>query len=203
MGRPASLAFWFDFASTYSYPAAARVEDVTRAAGVSLDYRPFLLGPIFQSQGWNDSPFNLYPVKGAYMWRDLERTCAGLGLPFRRPSVFPRNSVRAARVAVTGMNEPWCGRFVRATFEANFGEDRDIADPEEIVRILEAIGMPGQVILEHAESSEHKPKLRVQSEQAARAGIFGAPTFVVSGEMFWGNDRLEEAVAWALRAAKV
>jgi 2-hydroxychromene-2-carboxylate isomerase len=96
------MEFWFEFASTYSYVAAGRIEALARAAGAEIAWRPFLLGPIFQKQGWSDSPFNLYAAKGAYMWRDMERLCQGYGLPFKRPSVFPRNSVRAARVALLG-----------------------------------------------------------------------------------------------------
>src|SRR5215467_15912476 len=88
------------FASTYSYPAAMRIERLTAAAGVAVEWRPFLLGPIFQRQGWGDSPFNLYPAKGQYMWRDLERLCAAEHLALRRPSVFPRNGLLAARVAL-------------------------------------------------------------------------------------------------------
>ena len=94
-----TLEFWFEFASTYSYPAAMRVEAEAHARGIEVAWRPFLLGPIFAQQGWQDSPFNLYPAKGAYMWRDLERICESLGLPMRHPSVFPRNGLHAARVA--------------------------------------------------------------------------------------------------------
>ena len=94
-----TLEFWYEFASTYSYLASARVDAVATAAGVQVEWRPFLLGPIFKEQGWNDSPFNLYPAKGRYMWRDMERLAAGYELPFRKPSVFPRNGLAAARVA--------------------------------------------------------------------------------------------------------
>jgi len=80
------IQFWFEFASTYSYPAAMRLEQAAAQAGVALEWKLFLLGPIFRSQGWSDSPFNLYPAKGRYMWRDLERTCEKAGLPFRRPT---------------------------------------------------------------------------------------------------------------------
>ena len=78
------LDFWFDFASTYSYPAAARIGPLAAEAGVEVRFRPFLLGPIFKAQGWDTSPFNLYPAKGRNMWRDLERVCEDAGLPFRR-----------------------------------------------------------------------------------------------------------------------
>ena len=130
------LEFWFEFASTYSYLAASRIEEVAAKAGVRMRWRPFLLGPIFASQGWGDSPFNLYPLKGRYMWRDLERLCEKYEIPFRRPSKFPRSGLLAARVACMAAEESWCPRFVRAVFRANFGEDREISRTETIAEIL-------------------------------------------------------------------
>jgi 2-hydroxychromene-2-carboxylate isomerase len=192
------VEFWFEFASTYSYPAAQRVEGVARAAGVELAWRPFLLGPIFKAQGWNDSPFNLYPAKGRYMWRDLERICAALDLPFRRPSRFPRNGLLAARVACRFCDEPWLPEFVRRVYRANFAEDREISDASVLGSILEAVGQSASRLAD-AESSEARARLRAQTERAQALGIFGAPSFVVDSELFWGNDRLETAIEWARR----
>jgi len=191
-----SLEFWFEFASTYSYTAAMRVEQVARAAGVPLAWRPFLLGPIFGSQGWNDSPFNVYPVKGRYMWRDLERVCAKHGVPLRRPSLFPRNGLLAARVALLGAGEPWGPDFVRAVYRANFAEDREISEPEVVAAVLGAVTGAAGDIIERALTAENKDRLRRQTEQAVALGIFGAPMFVSRGELFWGNDRLEDALTW-------
>src|SRR5438477_4537937 len=101
----AALNFWFDFASSYSYLAAARLRPLAQAAGVRVNFRPVLLGPIFKAQGWDTSPFNLYPAKGRHMWRDLERLCADLSLPLRRPDPFPQLSLLAARVALVGLAE--------------------------------------------------------------------------------------------------
>jgi 2-hydroxychromene-2-carboxylate isomerase len=190
------LEFWFEFASTYSYPAAMRVEDAARAAGVALVWRPFLLGPIFGAQGWNDSPFNIYPAKGRYMWRDLGRICDALGLPLRRPSRFPRNSLLAARVALVGSDEPWGAPFVRAVYRANFGDDRDIADPAIVRGLVTRVGADGEAVLAAAQAPDNKDRLRRQTESAIALGIFGAPSFVSRGELFWGNDRLEDALAW-------
>ena len=195
VSRPA-LQLWFEFASTYSYPAVQRIEALADGPGVGVEWKPFLLGPVFKNQGWNDSPFNLYPAKGRYMWRDLERLCAKYGLPFRRPSVFPRSSLLAARVACTAAAEPWCGDFVRAVFHANFAHDRDIASVETVT----AIRRPGRALVEAAAAPEAKARLRA-AERAIALGIFGAPTAVVGDELFWGNDRLEDAVAWAVTAA--
>ncbi len=190
----ATLEFWFEFASTYSYPAAMRVEAAARDRGVPLAWRPFLLGPIFKAQGWNDSPFNLYPAKGRYMWRDLERVCEAQGLPLRRPSDFPRNGLHAARVAHRHQDEAWLPGFVRAVYRANFAEDRDPADPAVLAAILSDLGQPAEAVLAAAAEPAAKAGLREQTERAAEAGLFGAPSFRVDGELFWGNDRLEMAL---------
>jgi len=194
-----SLEFWFEFASTYSYPAAMRVEAVAQRAGVSVVWRPFLLGPIFAEQGWNDSPFNLYPAKGRYMWRDLERICAAQGIAFRRPSAFPRSGLRAARIACHHADAPWVPDFVRAVYRANFAEDRDVADPVVLRDLLASIG-EDRSRLEAASAPEAKGALRTQTERAAALGIFGAPTIAIGEELFWGNDRVEQAVEWCARA---
>jgi 2-hydroxychromene-2-carboxylate isomerase len=193
----ATLDFWFEFASTYSYPAVARIGALAERAGVQVAWKPFLLGPIFKAQGWNDSPFNIYEAKGRYMWRDIERLCAQYGLGFRRPSTFPRNGLLAARVAA--LNEAWVPDFVRAVYRANFADDRDISDRGVIAEILGRIGQPPDAVLATAETPETKERLKRQTEEAVRLGIFGAPSFVARGELFWGNDRLEDALAWAAR----
>ncbi|MGH7778879.1 MAG: 2-hydroxychromene-2-carboxylate isomerase [Candidatus Binataceae bacterium] len=191
-----SFEFWFEFASTYSYLAAARVEAEARARGVEVKWRPFLLGPIFSAQGWTDSPFNIYPAKGRYMWRDMERWCGKYGLPLLRPSTFPRNGLLAARVACLAADERWCPEFVRATYRANFGEDREISKPEVIAEILASQRQDAQDVIARATSPENKDRLRRQSERASQLGIFGAPTFLAGEEMFWGNDRLEDALSY-------
>jgi len=192
-----TLDFWFEFASSYSYLAVMRIEPLARAAGVTVKWRPFLLGPVFLSLGWNDSPFNIYPPKGRYMWRDLARLAARYGLPFKVPSRFPRNGLLAARVALAGADEAWIGDFARAAMRANFAEDRDIADPAVIRAILADLGLPADALLEQAASADTKLALRSQTERACELGLFGAPSFITpDGELFWGNDRLEDALAW-------
>jgi 2-hydroxychromene-2-carboxylate isomerase len=191
------IEFWFDFASTYSYPAAMRVEDAARNHGCALRWRSFLLGAIFQEQGWNDSPFNIYPVKGRYMWRDLERLCAGLRLPFRKPSQFPRNGLLAARVACMSEENEWLPEFVRKVFAANFAQDLDIAEPNVLLGCLNGLLDEPTAVLAAASGEHAKSRLRRNTERAVELGIFGAPTFVVGDELFWGNDRLEAALEWS------
>ena len=192
-----NVSFWFEFASTYSYPAAMRIEALAAERGVAVSWRAFLLGPIFHEQGWQDSPFNLYPAKGRYMWRDLERICETHRIPFRRPSRFPRNGLLAARVACRFAEAPWLPEFVRGVYRANFAEDADIASPETLARCLAGSGEEPAALLAAAQSSESKALLRARTDQARELGIFGAPSFVVERELFWGHDRLEAALGWA------
>jgi 2-hydroxychromene-2-carboxylate isomerase len=203
----ATLDFWFEFSSTYSYPATMRLGALAAQARVVVRLRPFLLGPIFQAQGWNTSPFNLYPAKGRHMWRDLERICAELKLPFRRPDLFPQSGLLAARVALAGLQQAagsavWVEDFCRAVYRVQFAEGRRIDQPETILAILSDLKVDAERILAVAHTTDIKDKLRAQTAEAQRLEIFGSPTFItLDGEMFWGNDRLESAIAWAKRAS--
>jgi 2-hydroxychromene-2-carboxylate isomerase len=196
-----ALTFWFEFASTYSYPAAMRAGALAAEAGVTLRFQPFLLGPIFRSQGWETSPFNLIPAKGRYMWRDLDRTCAALDLPLRRPDPFPQPSLLAARVALVALARGFGEDFIRAVFTAEFARGRQIGDEAVIAETLEQLGAAPEPILAEACSEPVKAGLREATGKAQALGIFGAPSFVTAdGELFWGNDRLEAAISWAAQA---
>ena len=190
------MDFFYEFASTYSYITAMRIAPLAQAAGVRVRWRPFLLGPIFKQQGWETSPFNLYPAKGRYMVRDCERQCAALGLAFRMPEPFPQNTLTAARVALVALSEGWGEEFSRAVYRAQFAEGRQIGDPEVIGAIVRALGRD-DTALARARSDAIKQELRATTEEAQRHGIFGAPSFVAEGELFWGNDRLEQALEYA------
>jgi 2-hydroxychromene-2-carboxylate isomerase len=198
MARRAVLEFWYEFASTYSYLAAMRIEEMAAAAEVEVRWRPFLLGPIFAAQGWNSSPFNLYPAKGRHMWRDMEREGARLGLAVKRPDPFPQNSLTAARVALLGADHPWGATFTKAVFQREFGEGRSIAEPAAVAEILAHLGLDAEAVMRAASAEGNKTRLKAVTEEARSRGMFGAPTFFTDdGEMFWGNDRLEQAIAWA------
>jgi len=193
-----ALDFFYDFASTYSYIAAMRIAPLAQAAGVAVRWRPFLLGPIFKAQGWDTSPFNLYPAKGRYMVRDCEREAAANGLTFRLPEPFPQNTLLAARVAIAGLEEGWGEEFSRKVYRAQFAECRQVGDRNVIGEIVDALGQNVAAALVRAGSDDIKQKLRRNTAEAQQHGIFGAPSFIARGELFWGNDRLEQA----LRAAR-
>jgi len=193
------ITFWYEFASTYSYPAAMRIERLAAEAGVAVAWRPLLIGPLFhEQQGLTDSPFNSFPVKGAYMWRDMERVCDLEGLPLVRPSQFPRNGMLAARVAIVGLEDGWTPTFSQAVYQANFVDDQDISDPAVLAPLIAAVGAGPEHVLAAATSDPVKARLKDHVAEARRQGVFGAPSFVTAdGELFWGNDRLEQALDWA------
>jgi 2-hydroxychromene-2-carboxylate isomerase len=159
---PPLLDFWFDFASTYSYPAAMQIAPLAQQAGVMVRFRPFL------------------------------------NLPFRQPEPFPQNSLLAARIALIGLSRSWGEQFCRSVFRAEFGEGRQIGDPTVIGDILSQLRIESAPVLEAVRAETIKAALRTQTGEAKQLGIFGAPSFTTAdGELFWGNDRLERAIAWA------
>lgn len=194
------LEFWYDFASTYSYLTAMRIDRLAAEAGVEVEWRPFLLGPIFKAQGWDTSPFNVYPAKGRYMIRDIQRIAGARGLAFVMPPEFPAQSLLAARVVFASDAPNWIRIFSRAVFEAQFQRGADIADREILADLIEKTGcrLNAGVILGNAASEAVKHRLRAQTGRAMELGIFGAPTLVTAdGELFWGDDRVEQALHWA------
>lgn len=194
--RPA-IEFWFEFGSNYSYLSAMRIEAVAAEAGIDVLWRPFLLGPVFRELGWSSSPFVLQPAKGRYMWRDMERQADKYGLPWRRPSAFPRSAVLPMRVAAMKADEAWIGAFCRRVMQQNWVQDREIDDAAAVHEALSGLVADPQAVLGAALALDNKLRLRSNTEAAAARGIFGAPTFFVGDEMFWGNDRLEDAIAFA------
>lgn len=193
-GAVPEVEFWFEFASPYTYPAAMRALAEER---VRFALHPFLLGPVFSANGLDRSPNLAVPDKERYMWRDVARTCARLKLPFRKPTAFPARTVYAARVAMLGAEADWGRAFIALTFRAIFDEDLDVSAPEVLARLVSEAGAPPDT-LEAIRTPEIKARLVAQAEAARGRGVFGSPSFVAGGELFWGNDRYEDAVAWAL-----
>nr|WP_315248958.1 2-hydroxychromene-2-carboxylate isomerase [uncultured Duganella sp.] len=188
------IACWFDFASNYSYLSVLRL---ARQKDVIVHWKPFLLGPIFKQQGWDNSPFVLQKDKGDYVWQDMPRECAKYQLPWRQPSEFPRRSLLAARVALLGEHQPWIAEFCARVMLANFEHDEDIGSEDVIGAILTSIGLDAAALLAAAQSADNKARLRARNDEARELRIFGAPTFLVGTEMYWGNDRLADALTLA------
>lgn len=191
------IAFWYEFASPYSYLAIMRIDAIATQAGVTIDWHPFALGPIFRSLGWTGSPFVVMPLKGRYMWRDVGRIAAARGLPFRVPAAFPFRTLLATRIAHMARGEPWINAFSREIAQRIFADGRDPEDEAVVTDALLAAGGHPAKWLPVARSAAAKASLVAEGERARALGLFGAPSFLAEGELFWGDDRLEQAVDWA------
>ncbi|MBL4615889.1 MAG: 2-hydroxychromene-2-carboxylate isomerase [Magnetovibrio sp.] len=198
MSKNRSIDFWYEFASPYSYLSAMRIEAEAARHQIVVNWKPFLLGPIFRQLGYQDSPFNAQPAKLQYMWRDMKRCCDAQGLAFKRPDPFPGNAVKAARIAILGADQNWGASFTKGVFEAYFGRGDDMACEDVLRTILTAVAADNiDDIWGLAFSDGNKARLRLQTEHASTLNIFGAPTFLRDQELFWGNDRLENALAFS------
>lgn len=198
---PATLEFWFDFGSNYSYLSVMRIEALARERHVAVAWKPFLLGVVFQALGWKTSPFVLQKIKGDYAWRDMARQCEKYGLPWRQPATFPRTALLPMRVALVGADQGWIAPFAQRMMTMNFAADRDIDNAEAVGEVLQELGLDAGAILTLALTQDNKLRLRRQTQQAQALNLFGAPSFISGGELFWGNDRLEDALAHAAARA--
>ena len=129
----------------------------------------------------------------------MARICKADGLVLKTPVRFPQNGLKAARLALLGNDEGWGPAFTRAVYLANFAEQEDISDDGVLVAILKALSLDPVATMAQANTPENKARLKTQTEEAIARGIFGAPSFLVGDELFWGNDRLEDALDWAKR----
>lgn len=194
----ARLEFWYDFPSPYAYLASMRIDALAAAAGVEVIWRPVLLGPLLARRPGNPSPNqNAGDVQARYRRRDVHRLAQAYSLPLVWPASYPRFSLLAARVALLAAGEGWAAPFSRAVFQANFEQDRDIAQPAVIAGILADQGRDADDVIARATAPAHKAALVAEGEWAAARGMFGVPSFLVGDELFWGNDRLEQALRWA------
>lgn len=190
-----SIDFWFSIGSTYSYLSVMRLNAVQASAGVTFNWCPFNVRDIMVEQ--NNRPFFGKPVKSAYMWRDIERRAEMYGLPVRVPAPYPLPELEFAnRVAILAAEESWCSRYAVATYRRWFQMGQEPgADPNLSDTLRELAHDPARVIAE-ARTDRIGDALRAATDRARSAGVFGSPSFVVGMELFWGDDRLEDALTW-------
>jgi 2-hydroxychromene-2-carboxylate isomerase len=192
-----TLQFWFGYPSTYSYLSVARIERLASARGVVIDWQPFSLLPIFAAQGRERGPFVPYPDKLEYMWRDLERRAKLLGVEYRRPSLYPPNTKVTTRAGLVAAREGWCVPFTKAVFKLHWVDGVNISTDENLNTAIISCGHDPARVLTDALTPEIENALALQTERAKSLKLFGAPSFVVGNELFWGDDRLEDAIAYA------
>jgi len=193
------LDFWFEYGSTYTYLSVARSSKAAAATGVQLEWHPFLLAPILTELGMAQGPFRPYPAKMAYMWRDLERRAQQHGLPYLKPSHYPPNTLLTARVGTLAAVEGWCEAFTQSCFNLHWTQDCAIGSEQNLAICLTGLHKNPAEVLARAQAPEIKERLRSATDTARALGLFGSPSFVVDRELFWGDDRLEEALDWATR----
>ena len=193
-----TLEFWFEYGSTYTYLSVMRIEDIAAKYGVSVIWKPFLLMPIMKEQGMEQGPFLPYPKKLEYMWRDLERRARYRGLEYKKPTVYPPNTLMTARIGLLSAQEGWCSQFTRKVFHLHFVEDKTIGTEQNLTEALSSLGKEPKKIMEKAQQPEIKEALRQQTESAKKIGLFGSPSFTIGAELFWGDDRLEDALKWCV-----
>ena len=184
-----TLEFFFDYASPYSYLACNQVEAVAQRTGAELRWRPFLLGAVFKATG-NNTPTQV-PAKGVYIAKDLQDWVSYLGLPaLVLPESFPINSLKANRLALVAAEQGKVAAFSHAAYRAAFAEGKDLSDPKVLAEVARGVGMDADKALAQMENQEIKDALRRNTDEALSRGVFGAPTFFVGDNMFFGNDRL-------------
>jgi 2-hydroxychromene-2-carboxylate isomerase len=188
--------FWFTMGSTYSYLSVMRLADLQKSCGVSFRWRPFHLLIILKEM--NHVPFADKPAKAAYMWRDIERRAAMYNLPARLPAPYPvQQSILANLIAMVGMREGWGPDFVRAAYRRWFQLGEETGSEPNVSKSLQDVGQDAARVLALANSEITKSALATETDLARQLGIFGSPTFCVGRELFWGDDRLEDAISWS------
>ncbi|APG84997.1 2-hydroxychromene-2-carboxylate isomerase protein [Sinorhizobium americanum CCGM7] len=191
----APVDFWFSIGSPYTFLAMMRLPEVAATAGVEVRWRPFDVSAI-QAEA-NDGPFAGKPLKAAYMWRDIERRSAKFGLPLRLPIPYPLSDLAAAnRVAVLAAQEGWCSTYAVATYRRWFVDREPAGSEPNLSASIEEAGQDPARVMEQASTRAIAEALNAATEEAKEIGIFGTPSFVADGELFWGHDRLEDAIEW-------
>ena len=189
------IDFWVSVGSTYSYLTVSRLKSVESASGVSFRWRPFSVRAIMIEQ--NNIPFVGKPVKLAYMWRDIGRRARGYGLAPRLPAPYPLKEFDLAnKIAVLAETEGWCADYVSAAYRRWFEQGHEPGSEPGITEALNELGRDPVRVVASALTGRIEERYTRDTEEAKALGVFGSPTFVVHGEVFWGDDRLDDAVEW-------
>ena len=194
----AQIDFWYSIGSTYSYLTVLRLDDIATQNGLTVNWRPFNVRHVMVSQ--NNIPFKDKPVKSAYMWRDIARRAEIYGLAPTLPAPYPlAGLVLANQVAVLGMEQGWGKAYTIATYRRWFEQGQPAGEEPNLSASLRDIGQDPETVLAEAQTPRIETALAGATEKAMALGVFGAPSFIVGSELFWGDDRLDDAIRWANR----
>lgn len=190
------IDFWFSIGSTYTYLTVMRIENVAQRSGVSFRWRPFDVRAVMVAM--DNIPFSTKPIKARYMWRDLERRALMYDIPWSTIPIYPlKHLTFTNRIALIGTKEGWGADYARSAYRRWFGDCCDISIEPHLSESLRDIGQDAKRIIALAASDQWKAALETETNAASKLGIFGAPTFAVGEEIFWGDDRLDDAINWA------
>ena len=191
-----ALDFFFFIGSTYTYLSVSRVDAAAAKAGVTVRWRPFSVRTLMREQ--NNSPFTGKPAKMSYMWRDVERRAKRQSIEFRSIPPYPVDPDELAnRVATLSAVEGWCPDYTRATYRSWFLESKVPGEVANVRALLAQLSRDPDAVIAKANSQEIRDRYAAETGAARELGIFGSPTFACGKEIFWGDDRLEDALDWA------
>ena len=189
------IDFWVSIGSTYSYLSVMRLKAVEDASGVAFRWRPFSVRAIMTEQ--DNIPFVGKPVKMAYMWRDIRRRARKYGLEPRLPAPYPLKEFHLAnKIAVLAETEGWCAEYVRAAYRSWFEQGHEPGSEAGVADVLRELGRDPVRVVASAQTGRIDERYKRDTEEAKALGVFGSPTFAVDGEVFWGDDRLDDAIEW-------
>lgn len=183
------IEFFWEPGSSYTYLAATQIEKIATDCGATLAWKPFLLGKVFEAR--KTSLPAAIPAKAQYMFQDLARWAQVYQIPLAQPKVFPVHSLLASRTAIAAGHLGHAAKAAQAILGAYWGEGQDISQEAVLLAAFNKAGLDGAAILAKAQEPAVKDELRLNTEEAIRRGVFGAPTMFWGDAMFWGNDRLE------------
>lgn len=195
----AHMEVWISIGSTYSYLTVRRIDQLAQGRGVTLDWRPFSVREIMVEM--DNIPFATKPVKAAYMWRDIARQARKYGLSPHLPAPYPLKEFDLAnKLAVVARQQGWCADYIRATYRHWFEGGLPPGEEANLTATFADLGRDRAAALAAAQTEGAEAAYRLATQDARDRGIFGAPSFVTQDEMFWGDDRLEDALDHAVQA---
>jgi 2-hydroxychromene-2-carboxylate isomerase len=190
-----TIDFWISIGSTYSYLSVMRIEEIAKAKGIEFRWRSFSVRSIMIEQ--NNVPFRGKPVKMNYMWRDIERRAQLYALPARLPAPYPLSEFDLAnKVAIVGEGTAWSKAYIKATYRRWFQNGEEAGSEPNLSDSLREVGQQPESIIEEARTDRIEKRYQEATREAKSLGVFGSPTFVVNGDIFWGDDRLDDAISW-------
>ncbi|NKB59082.1 MAG: 2-hydroxychromene-2-carboxylate isomerase [Alphaproteobacteria bacterium] len=195
-----SIDYFYTHASPWTYLGSVRIHELAKAAGATINYRPVNLGKIFPLSGGLPLGKRAEQRK-RYRMFELKRWRDHLGVEITlEPAFFPVDDTNANRMVIAADKQGLdTGRLSNAMLRAVWAEEQNIADEDTVIAVANAQGMDGAALLAASKSDETGAAYDAYTEEGIERQVFGAPTYIIDGEPFWGQDRLdfvERALAW-------